>query len=249
MREQILKQATRLFAARGFDGTSLADIASAVGIKKASLLYHFASKDELRRSVLEKLFTHWQKVLPSLLKAATTGVGRFEALSRELVSFFTETPDRARLILREALDHPDGLREAIASHVTPWVTLVCDQIRAGQRQNTVQADVDPEAYVAQVVTLAIAGVAIFDSMAAALKERSEGKEPSNRFVEELFRVARSSLFVPREARTRPEDKNPTRKPTKKPTAEGARAGGPTQQTGDTAAASSDSHKARKGEAR
>lgn len=194
MRDQILAEATRLFAAKGFDGTSLSAIAKAVGIRKASLLYHFASKEALRLSVLEHLFVHWQEVLPRLLKAATTGIGRFEALSRELTSFFTEKPDRARLILREALDHPEDLREAIGSHVSPWVTLVCDQIRAGQRQARVHGDLDPEAYVSHVITMVIAGIAIFESMTEVMKGRSSEKDRSARFVDELLRIARSSLF-------------------------------------------------------
>ena len=194
MREQILAEATRLFAQKGFDGASLRDIASAVGIRKPSLLYHFESKEELRRSVLEKLLLHWQQVLPNLLRAATTGVGRFEALAKELVSFFTERPDRARLILREALDRPDDLRAAIGAHVSPWVTLVCDQIRAGQRQGRVLADVNPEAYVVHVIMMVIAGVATYDSMTDVFKEKKGRKAQMERYVRELLRLARASLF-------------------------------------------------------
>ena len=70
---RILEEATRLFAARGFDGTSLSEIAGAVGIRKPSLLYHFPSKDALRRSVLEHMLSHWNELVPRLLKAATSG--------------------------------------------------------------------------------------------------------------------------------------------------------------------------------
>ena len=51
-REQILDEARALFANQGFEGTSLNDIAAAVGVKRPSLLHYFGSKDEVsRRSV------------------------------------------------------------------------------------------------------------------------------------------------------------------------------------------------------
>ncbi|MGW4463876.1 TetR/AcrR family transcriptional regulator [Micromonospora sp. NBC_01796] len=52
-REDILSEAARLFARVGFKGTSLHDIAVAVGCSKATLLYHFASKDALLVALVE----------------------------------------------------------------------------------------------------------------------------------------------------------------------------------------------------
>ena len=86
--QQILAHATRLFAARGFVGASLRDIAIAVGIRKPSLLYHFNSKDELRRGVLENMLSHWNEVVPRLLKAATSGPEQFEAVATEMDGAF-----------------------------------------------------------------------------------------------------------------------------------------------------------------
>ncbi|MFC4056895.1 TetR/AcrR family transcriptional regulator [Planomonospora corallina] len=51
-REEILDAASRLFAATGFKGTSLQDIASAVGCSKAALLYHFDGKDAILGELL-----------------------------------------------------------------------------------------------------------------------------------------------------------------------------------------------------
>src|SRR5207249_10894508 len=67
-RDEILDEATRLFAERGYEGTSMADLAERVGLRKASLFHHFASKEQLRKAVLERLV---QRVTSTLAKATT----------------------------------------------------------------------------------------------------------------------------------------------------------------------------------
>jgi AcrR family transcriptional regulator len=52
-RERILDIATELFIEHGYDGTSLRQIAEEVGVTKAALYYHFASKAELVAALLE----------------------------------------------------------------------------------------------------------------------------------------------------------------------------------------------------
>ncbi|MBW6400678.1 TetR/AcrR family transcriptional regulator [Roseomonas sp. HJA6] len=44
---QILTHSARLFATKGFDGTSMRDIAEACGISKSLLYHHFTDKDEI----------------------------------------------------------------------------------------------------------------------------------------------------------------------------------------------------------
>ncbi|MFT5433019.1 MAG: TetR/AcrR family transcriptional regulator, partial [Myxococcota bacterium] len=70
VRDNILKHTTRLLAAHGFGATSLQAIADAVGIRKASILYHFPSKNALRKAALDGLLYRWNEVLPSLLLGA-----------------------------------------------------------------------------------------------------------------------------------------------------------------------------------
>ena len=195
---QILDEATRLFAAHGFDGVSLADIAKVVGIRKPSLLYHFHSKDMLRRAVLENLLARWNDVLPKLLMAATSGSEQFDAVISKTLAFFTEDRDRARLILRELLDRPAELQPLIETHVRPWATLVADYIRRGQEQGRLWRDVDPEAYVAHVTLLVLGSIATFECV-AALAPKGPDSSPSallERHTHELLRIARTSLFRP-----------------------------------------------------
>jgi TetR/AcrR family transcriptional regulator len=195
VRTQILEEATRLFAASGFDGTPLQAIADEVGIAKPSLLYHFPSKDELRRAVLEQVLSHWNEVLPRLLQAATTGEHRFESLISEVVGFFTADADRARLLVREMLDRPDELEGLFAEYLGPWMKILSDYIRRGQQEGRLYAELDPEAYILQIIHLVVGGIAIGDVIESMLDSESAERSAHQRQVDELMRVARASLFV------------------------------------------------------
>ncbi len=194
--QRIVEQATRLFAARGFVGASLRDIASSVGIRKPSLLYHFASKDELRQRVIEDMLGRWNEVLPRLLVAAATGPAQFDAVVGECIHFFREDPDRARLLLRETLDHPEEMRTRLQTQVLPWAKIVANYIRQGQEAGRVRSDVDPEAYIFNMINLLVSGVAAHAGLAEILA--TENDEPDTlleRHLQEMVRIAKSSLFI------------------------------------------------------
>jgi AcrR family transcriptional regulator len=56
-RDRILQVALDLFVEQGYDKTSLREVAERVGVTKAALYYHFASKEEILRTLLRPAFT------------------------------------------------------------------------------------------------------------------------------------------------------------------------------------------------
>jgi AcrR family transcriptional regulator len=197
VRAEILTQAARLFAEQGYDGTSVQEIADAVGIRKPSLLYHFSSKDELRENVIAQMLGHWNAVLPGLLLKASTDE-RFDATMEALTEFFIEDPDRARLFLRETLDRPERMRAMLGSFVKPWIDLLGAQLERAKEQGLVQHDVDPQAYAVEVITMAVAGTAVIDTLQIILPEDPARGGTRQRHAHELIRVARCSLYIPDE---------------------------------------------------
>jgi AcrR family transcriptional regulator len=53
-KEQIITVAERLFAERGFSGTTLRNVVSEAGVNLAAVSYHFGSKEELFRAVVRR---------------------------------------------------------------------------------------------------------------------------------------------------------------------------------------------------
>ncbi|RME08513.1 MAG: TetR/AcrR family transcriptional regulator, partial [Anaerolineae bacterium] len=53
-RTDILEAAAQVFSRKGFHGASMQDIANALGIKKASLYHHIASKQEILSELLDQ---------------------------------------------------------------------------------------------------------------------------------------------------------------------------------------------------
>jgi|SRR5574344_1419533 AcrR family transcriptional regulator len=54
-RTEILDSATKLFAEKGYDSTSVTDIMNEVGIAKGTLYYHFKSKEEILDGIIERI--------------------------------------------------------------------------------------------------------------------------------------------------------------------------------------------------
>jgi AcrR family transcriptional regulator len=70
-RQRIIEVATDLFIEKGYEATSLREIAERVGVTKAALYYHFASKSEMVAAILEPFQVVQQEWLAELSDAPT----------------------------------------------------------------------------------------------------------------------------------------------------------------------------------
>lgn len=100
--ERILDAAEALFAERGFAGTTMRDVAEAVGIRTPSLYNHFESKDELYAAVLERGIRPVIDLLAGFVGPRGRSGGQRELLE-QVVRLLGARPNLLRLVQFETL--------------------------------------------------------------------------------------------------------------------------------------------------
>ena len=118
-RDHILVEATTCFAEQGYDGTSLNDIAAAVGIRRQSLLHHFGSKEQLYSEVFERLLGNWFERLADAISSPVQGLEKVEMVLAAGFDCFADPPEFVTLVRREALDNGAHLGIDLAGVLRP----------------------------------------------------------------------------------------------------------------------------------
>ena len=98
-REALLDAAAEMFAAKGYDGTSIRDIAGAVGMLPGSLYYHFKSKEDLLIAVYRKGVSRFEAAIDAALE--TTGADPWQAIEAACaahLSILLDGGDYARIV-------------------------------------------------------------------------------------------------------------------------------------------------------
>jgi TetR/AcrR family transcriptional regulator len=171
-REEILDEATRLFAERGYEGTSMADLAEEVGLRKASLFHHFASKEVLYAAVLARLV---EDVGGAIARTATLPGGfaeRLDALGDAVTVVLGEQPFAARLLIREVMDWGPVVRDHLADKIMFVLEAAEAFVRAGQAEGTF-AEMDPRQLIVTLV-----GVHFMPFAVGGIVKRFVGTDPS-----------------------------------------------------------------------
>jgi AcrR family transcriptional regulator len=110
---QILTEATRLFAERGFAGVSLKDIADATGVTRPALYHYFGNKEAVLAKLVSDLTLTPAAELAKLGNLpGTTAVERLHAMTYDTVLRHARQPERFRVLVRSDAELPAELAQA-----------------------------------------------------------------------------------------------------------------------------------------
>lgn len=144
LKEQIRLQATRLFAQRGFAGTSMRELVEACECTKAACYYYFSSKEALYRDVVQDNAMR----IHALMRAMMTGPGsireRLHAGLDAIVDFSIANPRSMQLMQRIDLSSEDNA--PAFSELPSRTTHLCqitELVVEGTKNGELRRDMDP----------------------------------------------------------------------------------------------------------
>jgi TetR/AcrR family transcriptional repressor of nem operon len=126
--ERILDVAERLVQVRGFNAFSYADVSKELGIKKASLHHHFATKTDLGVALVRRYRSAFVEALASIEAASESGAERLE----RYMDLYRSVLRRKRMCMcgmlaADAATLPSVMRESVAGFFAEneaWLTRV-----------------------------------------------------------------------------------------------------------------------------
>ena len=158
-KQEILEAALGLFSVQGFEATSIAQLASAVGIRKASLYSHFENKqailDALVREVLEQYVEHslfaradWEKDAGSLPQTADAAVQMIQGQIRYILHDPAISRARKMLVI-EQFQNPELAKLQTKQNYSDVLQYFTGLIKC-LIQKGILAEDDPEIMAAQL---------------------------------------------------------------------------------------------------
>jgi AcrR family transcriptional regulator len=140
-REELTRIAARLFAERGYQGTSLADLAEALGVQKASLYHHIDSKEDLLWDVAWEGAEAFHAALDSV-PADAPAAERIRLALRAHLAVVSGQLDVATVFVREWRHLSDERRRRFTAERRRYEERIRELFRAGVEESQLRTDLD-----------------------------------------------------------------------------------------------------------
>ena len=134
-RQEILRTAARLFQQRGYDATSMNDVAAALKLSKGGLYHHFQSKDEILFEIMNHAMEITEERVLAPVRAIADPEERLRALIRLHMEVVLSPRDREiTVMLHENHPLPPALRKRINTLKKQYVHFVEGLITEVQKE-------------------------------------------------------------------------------------------------------------------
>jgi AcrR family transcriptional regulator len=145
-RQEILRTAARLFQQRGYDATSMNDVAAALKLSKGGLYHHFQSKDEILFEIMDHAMEITQERVINPVRSIADPEERLRALIRLHIDVVLSPRDREiTVMLHENHPLPPTLRKRINARKKDYVHFLENLMMEVQKSRRTSGRVSPRA--------------------------------------------------------------------------------------------------------
>jgi AcrR family transcriptional regulator len=153
VKNQILDAAVRLFAEKGFDGTSVQEIVERAEVTKGAMYHYFSSKDDLLHEIYQELIGRQLADQERILAAGLSPPDTVRALIVDLVETTTARLAQSAVFAREMHKLAAGPMKALRAQRRRYHEAFRSVVENGQREGAFTT-----ATSAETVTLLVFGV-------------------------------------------------------------------------------------------
>jgi len=163
-REKLLAEAEVLVRRRGWSGFSYADLAAAVGLRKASIHHHFPTKEDLGVALIEAYGARYDEALAKIVADSTDGIARVEAYARlYLLGLEAEQGCLAAAMAAELAILPARIRDGVAIFFRRHIAWLQQVLTEGRANGTIGVDVEP-AQSARLIIATLEGALMMERL-------------------------------------------------------------------------------------
>ncbi len=150
--DRILDVAERLVQVRGFNAFSYADVSQALGIQKASLHHHFATKADLGVALIDRYRRHFHAALDAIESADDAGeqLARYVDLYRSVLR--KKRMCMCGMLAADVATLPAPMREGVAEFFTENEAWLARLLTAGRTRGDLKFAGSPESVAAFLVS-------------------------------------------------------------------------------------------------
>jgi AcrR family transcriptional regulator len=138
-RLKIAAAAEELFAALGYDGTAVRDIAKKAGVNGAMIHYYFGSKEGLYRAILEGAASKVRALLVEASGSRASTESRLAGFVDAYSAYILSQPNLARILYREMLTGAKHLMRIAEKYAVTNYTILRDTMREGIKRGELRA--------------------------------------------------------------------------------------------------------------
>lgn len=128
-RDKFLVTAKRMFAARGFYGTSIANISEELNLTKQALLHHFGSKEKLYAQIMQEFSDRAMDLLASAQAQDITVEAKFKMVLLNLYAMSLQYPEGTQIMFRELLDVERRESDIHTWHIKPFLEALVSMLK------------------------------------------------------------------------------------------------------------------------
>ncbi|MDH2427440.1 TetR/AcrR family transcriptional regulator [Sphaerisporangium sp. TRM90804] len=147
MRQRLLAVATRLFAEKGFENTSVQEIVSAAGVTKGAMYHYFDSKDDLLREIYARVLRLQTERLAMFAGAGEPIADRVHAAAADVIVTSVDNLDDTKIFFRSMHQLAPETQKAVRAERRRYHERFRDLVEEGQRAGVFRDDVPADLVV------------------------------------------------------------------------------------------------------